>query len=499
MGDGVAAVPRPRCAHRHSDHQRSRHRAAHPAHAEGGPRRCRPRRPGRTLPWSRRGRRSSATRSPASSRAAGPGPPAGGAGVFMARRASSGSRPSRCSTHRRRTSAPRRRRTSSPRRSTSRRSWPRCSGPPSRAPIDLSRDGDSWTITDKAGDPGAGRSSTAPPWRSRPCSVARAARSGPAQGRRERPHPAEADRGVPEGDAGLGPVERVPAAAGLGGVAVLMVLGAAVLAGFAALATWFGMSIIGAGPRRVRADRLAAARADGGAPGVRPRDATCGRGSAGSSGCSRRRRASSASTSPGRQDALHRLHPVGGRVRLRRRVGEEVPHGDRHRAARAGVLRRLLRRQPHRQLRQPDGQRLLVDGQPARSRRTRPRSPTAAAAEAASPAAAVAAAVAGAHGDRHDVHTTGEGPTRMLIWIIIIVVVLADRRVRRRRLQPAAVGRRGGAGGARRHRRPAHPARRPDPQPGRDRQGLRRPREERASRTSPPRGPASSRRRRATT
>jgi LemA protein len=43
--------------------------------------------------------------------------------------------------------------------------------------------------------------------------------------------------------------------------------------------------------------------------------------------------------------------------------------------------------------------------------------------EAGSPAAAVAAAVAGAPGDRHDVHTEGEGPTRM-IWIIVVIVVV---------------------------------------------------------------------------
>jgi len=36
----------------------------------------------------------------------------------------------------------------------------------------------------------------------------------------------------------------------------------------------------------------------------------------------------------------------------------------------------------------------------------------------------VAAAVAAVHGDRHDVHTTGEGPSPM-IWIIVIVIVVA--------------------------------------------------------------------------
>jgi LemA protein len=37
---------------------------------------------------------------------------------------------------------------------------------------------------------------------------------------------------------------------------------------------------------------------------------------------------------------------------------------------------------------------------------------------------AVVAAVAAVRGDRHDVLSTGEGPIRMLIWIIVIVLVL---------------------------------------------------------------------------
>ena len=40
------------------------------------------------------------------------------------------------------------------------------------------------------------------------------------------------------------------------------------------------------------------------------------------------------------QGALHGLHPVGGRARLRRRVGREVPHRDRRGAAGAALLRR---------------------------------------------------------------------------------------------------------------------------------------------------------------
>ena len=50
-------------------------------------------------------------------------------------------------------------------------------------------------------------------------------------------------------------------------------------------------------------------------------------------------------------------------------------------------------------------------------------------------------------------------------------------RVRRRRLQQAAHRGRRRRGGAGRHRRPAHPARRPDPQPGQHGEGVRRARE----------------------
>ncbi|CAA9368865.1 MAG: LemA protein, partial [uncultured Nocardioidaceae bacterium] len=49
----------------------------------------------------------------------------------------------------------------------------------------------------------------------------------------------------------------------------------------------------------------------------------------------------------------------------------------------------------------------------------------------------------------------------------------ADRRAVRRRLQQAAQAGRGDRRGAGRHRRAAHPARRPDPEPGRDGEGLR--------------------------
>ena len=57
--------------------------------------------------------------------------------------------------------------------------------------------------------------------------------------------------------------------------------------------------------------------------------------------------------------AVHGVHPVGRRVRLRRRVGREVPHRDGRRAAGAVVLRRLVRRRRGRRVRQLDGRRLL--------------------------------------------------------------------------------------------------------------------------------------------
>jgi len=64
----------------------------------------------------------------------------------------------------------------------------------------------------------------------------------------------------------------------------------------------------------------------------------------------------------GASGALHRLHPLGRRLRLCRRVGQEVPHRDGRRTAPPRVLRRLLRRRSHGQLRQPDGRGLQLDG-----------------------------------------------------------------------------------------------------------------------------------------
>ena len=110
------------------------------------------------------------------------------------------------------------------------------------------------------------------------------------------------------------------------------------------------------------------------------------------------------------QGALHRLHPVGGRLRRAPTSGRRSTAP--RRASEPPVpayFARLLRRRPHRQLRQPDGRRLLLDRVSSASRPTRPPSPRRpAAAAAGSPAAAVAAAVAVAPGDRHNVDTQTE-------------------------------------------------------------------------------------------
>ncbi len=58
------------------------------------------------------------------------------------------------------------------------------------------------------------------------------------------------------------------------------------------------------------------------------------------------------------QGALHRLHPVGGGARLRRRVGGQVPRRGRRGAAGAALLRRGVRRHERRCLRELDGRRL---------------------------------------------------------------------------------------------------------------------------------------------
>jgi LemA protein len=61
----------------------------------------------------------------------------------------------------------------------------------------------------------------------------------------------------------------------------------------------------------------------------------------------------------------------------------------------------------------------------------------------------VAVAVAGVRGERHDVHTTGEGPTSMLIWIIVVVVlvILGFGIVGFNRLRSADVGAQEALGG----------------------------------------------------
>ena len=108
--------------------------------------------------------------------------------------------------------------------------------------------------------------------------------------------------------------------------------------GSPALATWFGMSITALipGAFALAASPLLAptSRDQAHAEGARPVVAA------------RRLRADAVDAveqaalrllrPPG---ALHRLHPVGGGLRLRRRVGGEVPHRDGRRAAGPGVLR----------------------------------------------------------------------------------------------------------------------------------------------------------------
>ena len=104
------------------------------------------------------------------------------------------------------------------------------------------------------------------------------------------------------------------------------------------------------------------------------------------------------------QGALHRLHPVGGRLRSRGPLGEEVPPRDRRGAA-AAVLRRPLHGRVRRRLvRLLDGRRLLLDRRARRSRPTRRRSPPPAGEAAASPAGAGEAAVGVAPGEpvRHN-------------------------------------------------------------------------------------------------
>ena len=108
--------------------------------------------------------------------------------------------------------------------------------------VELSRDGDSWTITDKGGPGGWATLDRA--------TVAVAPLLGGEGGTFRASKDVESGRILQKRIAAFqketkdwaqsnGFLQR----SGLSGVAVLMVLGAAVLAGFAALATWFGMSI----------------------------------------------------------------------------------------------------------------------------------------------------------------------------------------------------------------------------------------------------------------
>ena len=108
--------------------------------------------------------------------------------------------------------------------------------------VELSRDGDSWTITDKAGPGGWAKLDRA--------TVAVAPLLGGEGGSFRAAKDVESGRILQKRIAAFqketkdwaqsnGFLQR----SGLSGIAVLMVLGAAVLAGFAALATWFGMSI----------------------------------------------------------------------------------------------------------------------------------------------------------------------------------------------------------------------------------------------------------------
>jgi uncharacterized membrane protein YgcG len=113
--------------------------------------------------------------------------------------------------------------------------------------VELSRDGDSWTITDKAGPDGWAELDRA--------TVAVAPLVGGAGGSFRASKDVESglilhkrieafERETKDWARGSGFLQKT----GLSGVAVLMVLAAAVIAAFAALTTWFGMSISGLVP-----------------------------------------------------------------------------------------------------------------------------------------------------------------------------------------------------------------------------------------------------------
>jgi uncharacterized membrane protein YgcG len=113
--------------------------------------------------------------------------------------------------------------------------------------VELSRDGDSWTITDKAGAEGWARLDRA--------TVAVAPLLGGAGGSFRASKDVESGRILQKRIAAFQKETRDWARSSgfvsrtaLSGVGVLLVLGSAVVAGFAALATWFGMSVTGLVP-----------------------------------------------------------------------------------------------------------------------------------------------------------------------------------------------------------------------------------------------------------
>ena len=246
--------------------------------------------------------------------------------------------PAAC-TRRPTVSARPRRPTSSPRRSTSRRSSPRCCRPPSRAPRPRPR------------PTTAGRSPTSRPagWAKldpvtaggAPARRSRAARSRVDERRRRRQEAEVRARGVRGRDQSLGPRERAACQpAGLGGLGGLLVLGGGILALASPARQPVRHEHDRAGPGPVRVARAPMLRPGAAHPahGAGPRAVVAARRLPPGARRPRRARALRLLRAPG---ALHRLHPVGGRLRLCRRVGQEVPHRDRQRAARAGVLRRL--------------------------------------------------------------------------------------------------------------------------------------------------------------
>jgi uncharacterized membrane protein YgcG len=113
--------------------------------------------------------------------------------------------------------------------------------------VELSRDGDSWTITDKAGPEGWAKLDRA--------TVAVAPLLGGAGGSFRASKDVESGRILQKRIGAFQKETRTWAQSngylqktGLSGVGVLLVMGTAVLAGIAALGTWFGMSMTGLVP-----------------------------------------------------------------------------------------------------------------------------------------------------------------------------------------------------------------------------------------------------------